>query len=344
MPGSAQSAAYAVAATTLSRASWRGTARPTTRSASRMATASAIAVRTPRVGLDGIDDLRVARAAAEVALEGGADRRAIGTRLALEEGEDGQEDAGRAEAALHGAVPHERLLQRVEAAVTLESTQRGDSAPTNRGRQHQAARGRTAVEQHRADPAYPLVAAFLDVEDAERVAQHLEQRLVGAHLDLARSAVEHEPRDHARVSARPTARVSARRQSTPATRRRYAPDTNASDGGSRASRAACAACPRRSVVGSWPRRTSSAARACTGRSATPPRATRVSSTWPRRSTLTSATTTTTAKSPARRDSSSTAQPCAGSIGTSAPVTISSGASTVVKGPVKNSRAATVRRP
>src|SRR5438067_4522632 len=184
MPGSAQSAAYAVAAVTLSRASWRATGRPTMRSASRVLTASAIAAAVrSHVGLDGVDDLRVARATAEVALQRGADRGSVRPRLVLEERQDGEEHARSAEAALHGAVTHEGLLQRVQAAVALDPAQRRHCASAQGRRQHEAARRRPAVEQHRADAAHALVAALLDVEDAERVAQHLEQRLVGAHLD-----------------------------------------------------------------------------------------------------------------------------------------------------------------
>src|SRR5260370_9775628 len=294
------------------------------------------------VGLHRVHDLRVSGAAAEVALQRGADRHAVGTRLPVEEGERGQEHARRAKAALHGAVAHERVLERMQASVALESAQGRAGAAAQPGRQHQAARRRAPVEQHGADAAHALVAALLDVEDAERVAQQLEERLVGAPLDLARAAVEDEPRDHRR--ARSTARVSARRRSTPATWRRYAPDTKASEGGSSASRATCAARASAWLDGSRPRSASAAARACTGRSATPPNTRRASSTCPRPSRLTSATTATMAKSPARRDSSSTAQPCAGSALISTSVRISSGASAVVSRPVKKSRAASVRRP
>src|SRR6266704_2977918 len=244
------------------------------------------------IGFDRVHDLRVARAATEVALERGADRLAIGPRLALEEGQRRQQHAGRAEAALHGAVAHERLLQRVQATVALQPAQRDDGAASQPGGQNEARGHRPPVEQHRADAAHALVAALLDVEDAQRVAQQLEQRLVRAHLDLSRAPVEDEARDHVRPSARATARASAH----------------------------------------------------TGRSATPPKATRASSTRPRRSRLTSATTATTAKSPARRESSSTAQPYDDTASISTPVTISSAVSMVVNGPVKNSRAATVRRP
>src|SRR5216110_92536 len=145
IPGSAQSAAYAVAAATLSRASWRGTAWPTMRRASRVAIASAIAVRLAHVRGDRVDDLGVAGAAAKVALEGGADRLAVRARLALEECERGQQHARRAEAALHGAVAHERVLQRVEPAVALEPAQRDDRAPAHAGRQHETDRKSTRL-------------------------------------------------------------------------------------------------------------------------------------------------------------------------------------------------------
>src|SRR2546428_5615864 len=188
------------------------------------------------IGLHRVHDLRVARAAAEVALERGADRLAIGPRLALEEGQRRQQHARRAEAALHGAVAHERLLQRMQATVALQPAQRDDGAASQPRGQDEARGHRPPVEQHRADAAHALVAALLDVEDAQRVAQQLEQRLVRAHLDLSRAPVEDEARDHVRPSARATARASARRHSTPATWRRYAPETKASDGGARASR------------------------------------------------------------------------------------------------------------
>src|SRR5690349_2662836 len=295
-----------------------------------------------RVRLDGVDDLRVAGAAAEIALERRANRVAIGARLTLEERERREQHARRTEAALHRAVLDEGFLEWMEPAVALEAAQRRDGATPEARGEHEAGGHRPSVEQDRAHATHALVAAFLDVEHAERVAQQLEQRLLGAHVDLARATVQHEPRHHRR--ARSTARVSARRHSTPARCRRYAADTNASDGGSSASRATWAARASVSGVGSRPRSASSVPRACTGRSATPPNAMRASSIRPARSSRTSATAATMAKSPARREISSTAQPYSRIAGTSIAVTISSVASAVVSGPVKNSRAASVRRP
>src|SRR5215470_10622365 len=208
MPGSAQSAAYAVAAATLSRASWRTMGCPTTRSPSRVATAS---VMRADVRLDGVDDLGVPGAAAEIALQRGANGLAIGTRLAREERERREQHTRRAEAALHGTVADERLLQRMQAAVALQPAQREHGAAAQPRGQHEAGGHGTAVEEHGADAAHAFVAAFLDVEDAERVPQQLEQGLVRAHVDLAPPPVEDQTRDHRR--ARSTARTSARRHS-----------------------------------------------------------------------------------------------------------------------------------
>src|SRR5207247_2363416 len=49
------------------------------------------------------------------------------------------------------------------------------------------------VEQHCARAADALSAALLDVEDAERVAQHLEQRLARPDVHIPRSPVDHQP-------------------------------------------------------------------------------------------------------------------------------------------------------
>src|SRR2546421_9677912 len=67
--------------------------------------------------LDGIEDLRVARAAAEVAGERLADPLARRRGIVGEQRLRGEEDAGRAVAALRGAELGERLLQRVQAGA-----------------------------------------------------------------------------------------------------------------------------------------------------------------------------------------------------------------------------------
>src|SRR6266852_6401353 len=106
---------------TLSRASCRTTGRPTTRSPGSMAIASATSVRLARVRLDRVDDLRVAGAPAEVALERAADLVARRRRMSLEERDRRQQHPRRAEAALHGAVTKKRVLQRMKLSAALET-------------------------------------------------------------------------------------------------------------------------------------------------------------------------------------------------------------------------------
>src|SRR2546428_2796378 len=144
-----------------------------------------------RVRLDGVEDLHVPRAPAKVTRERLSNLVAARARVALEEGQRSQQHPRGAEPALDGAVPDERLLERVEPAFALEAADGADRSPAHRGRQHEAARHRPAVEQHRARAADALAAALLDVEDPERVTQHLEQRLAGPHIHLARSPVDH---------------------------------------------------------------------------------------------------------------------------------------------------------
>src|SRR5207302_5928504 len=93
-PGICQSAAYRVRAWTLSHASWRGSGRPTARRRSRSGGAAGLATRGPRRpaapprggARDRVDDLGVARAAAQIARDGAADLLARGRRMISEEG------------------------------------------------------------------------------------------------------------------------------------------------------------------------------------------------------------------------------------------------------------------
>src|SRR5260370_7746075 len=116
------------------------------------ATALATAVVSPRVGLDGVEDLRVARAAAEVALERRAEVVTARARAAFQEGERGEQHAGGAEPALHGAVPHERLLERMEPALALEPADGEDRAPSPGGPQPKPAPPPPALQHHRPPP------------------------------------------------------------------------------------------------------------------------------------------------------------------------------------------------
>ena len=81
----------------------------------------------------------------------------------------------------------ERLLHRVVAAETLGGR---DLAPVGERRQQQAAGHGLAVEQDGACSADADPAGLADAEQAELAADDVEDRLVGACLELVVGAVD----------------------------------------------------------------------------------------------------------------------------------------------------------
>ena len=104
----------------------------------------------------------------------------------------GEEDAGRAVAALRGAELGERLLQRVQPGAVGHALDRRDLALLEVGRQRDARQHRRAVDEHGAGTALPELAAVLGADEIEVLAQHFEERLVNGHEQLARFAVDAE--------------------------------------------------------------------------------------------------------------------------------------------------------
>ena len=141
---------------------------------------------------DGVDDLGVARAAAQVAGQGVADVGVVGPWLAAQQRLSLHDDAGRAEAALAGA-------GRDEGAGPLAPASRGQSLK----RQHVAVleprrglRARhdgAAVDDDRARATRPFRrAAVLHRAQPKLVAQHIEQALAVAGLNLDALSVDRE--------------------------------------------------------------------------------------------------------------------------------------------------------
>jgi hypothetical protein len=89
----------------------------------------------------------------------------------------GDDQARRAEAALHRALVHEGLLHRGEAAVRAEALDGGDLPAGGRRRQHQARAHEHAVDEHGARAALALLAGCLGAGQAEPLAQDVEQAL-----------------------------------------------------------------------------------------------------------------------------------------------------------------------
>src|SRR5215207_195759 len=198
MPGSCQSAAYSSDPSTLSTKSWCAGLCPTTRSVAWRAGASVSGMAAgPLRGLcgvflDRVQDLAVAGAAAQVADQLAADPLAARPRVALQERPGGEQHAGRAEAALRGAVAQEARLQGVEIATRGQAAHGHERAAVGLHREQQAAADRLAVEQHRAGPAHPLAAAVADLVVAEVVPEHVEEAVVREHPGLPLLAVDRE--------------------------------------------------------------------------------------------------------------------------------------------------------
>src|SRR6266536_1334127 len=223
-------------------------------------------------------------------------------------------------------------------------------------RQQQARADGLAVQQHRAGPAHALAAPVADLVMAERVPEHVEQRLVREHPGVPSRAVDREgdplPADVAHgpgswfARARCTASASARRPRTAAMRRRYPPEACTSSSGS--SMPAARSVTRSSSAGSGAAPSSSSsgsAGTSQGRSATPPMATEAPATAPAVSSSTRAATPTTIQSELRRVSSRNDQPLrSGWVGTRTSVMTSSGSSAVVRYDTSRSRTARSRAP
>src|SRR5215475_5372201 len=106
--------------------------------------------------LHGLDDLRIGGAATEIAREVVPDLVLVGIRMLLEQLPGHQQEAGRTEAALERAAFDERLLQRAELAVSREVLDRDHLRAVREGRQEQATRHGSPVDQHRTATAQAL--------------------------------------------------------------------------------------------------------------------------------------------------------------------------------------------
>ena len=119
-------------------------------------------------------------------------RRRSGAGCAASRSCDGDDQPGRAEAALHGAGLDERLLDRVQlAARGARPSTVTTSRPSAWRGEHQARAHELAVEVDRARAALALLAGVLRARQAEPLAQHVQQALaLPDAVGLARLAVD----------------------------------------------------------------------------------------------------------------------------------------------------------
>ena len=164
---------------------------PATKRARRGAHRSAASV-------NGVEDLLVPGAAAEVSGERLADLvvRRVGT--AAQEIGRGDDEARRAEAALHRARVGERLLHRVQGAIAAEALDRDDVVPVGLRGEDEARAHELAVEEDGARAALALLARVLRAGELEPVAERREEALAGPDVGLAPLAVDRELDPHAR--------------------------------------------------------------------------------------------------------------------------------------------------
>src|SRR5258707_7183716 len=134
-------------------------------------------------GGDRLDDVLVAGAAADVALELVADGRLVENVAEPANHVDGRDDhAGRAEAALKTVVLVEGLLHRVELVAGSEALDGGDAGAGDLDGERGARLHRDAIDQHQAGAALRSVAADVGAGQPELLAQHLDKE--GAILNL----------------------------------------------------------------------------------------------------------------------------------------------------------------
>jgi hypothetical protein len=127
----------------------------------------------------------------------------------------GRDDqAGRAEPALHGTGLRERLLHRVQLPVPREPLDRDDVVAVGLRGENETRADELAVEQHRARAALALLARVLRARQAEPLAQREEQALALPELGLTLLAVDRQLDPHARhlSSARSVSTRSACRR------------------------------------------------------------------------------------------------------------------------------------
>ncbi len=135
--------------------------------------------------LDGLDDVDVAGAAAEVAGDRLANLVVGRIGIAFEEGDGGHHHAGRAEAALQAMLLEEALLHRMQDAALLQPLDGADLRAIGLNGEHRAGLGRDAVHEHRAGAAARRVATDVRAGQVRHLADEVHEQQ--SRLDLRRN-------------------------------------------------------------------------------------------------------------------------------------------------------------
>src|SRR5215218_286645 len=129
-----------------------------------------------------LDDVHVARAAADLPGYRLPDLFIAGIGVAVEQGAGREDHARRAEPALEAVLLHEALLDRVELAVALHVLDRADYVAAGHGGEHGAGLDGLPVHQDHAGAAVARVAAPVRARQPQLVTQEVHEQQ--ARLDL----------------------------------------------------------------------------------------------------------------------------------------------------------------
>src|SRR5438067_4366233 len=218
--------------------------------------------------LDGLDDVHVPGAAAQVPGDGLADLRLARVPVAIEERAARQHHSRRAVAALQAVLLPEAFLHGVELAVLLEALDGSDLMSVGLHGEEGARLHRLPLEQHGAGAAVGGVAADMRSGHAQVLAQEVDEEQARLDLRLLGVAVDGDLDAMCRHGylppARSTAFLRARAVSTRAISRLYSTVPRRSALGSVAAAASRAASAMAAPSGFLPVRCFSAAVALMG--------------------------------------------------------------------------------
>ena len=139
-----------------------------------------------RSGAHGAHDIDVARAHAEIAAEADAYFLVRRIRVVPQQLESRQDHSGSAKAALERVVLLKRLLQRMERLIRREPFNGENLFAVGLGGKEQTGTNRATIEQHRAGAAHAVLAADVGSDQAEIMAQKIDER--ATRLDRSRLA------------------------------------------------------------------------------------------------------------------------------------------------------------
>jgi hypothetical protein len=144
--------------------------------------------------LDRVDDVLVARAAAEVAGDARTNLLFRRFRRVFQEVDRRQDHLWRALAALEAVLLPKPFLERMQLAVRGESLDCGDLGPTGLHRKYGAGLGAAAVDEDRAGAALAGVAAHVRTREQQFFAEEVHQEQTGLRTCFAHLPVDRDLR------------------------------------------------------------------------------------------------------------------------------------------------------